>query len=59
MPVFTNQETMELFGIASATLKMWRDKGIIGYSQVGKIYLYSKEDIEKFLKDNHNDSSRI
>lgn len=54
--VYTNQETMDILGVASATLKMWRDNGIIGYSQVGKIYLYSKSDIDKFLKDNHFDT---
>lgn len=54
--VFNNQETMDIFGIASATLKMWRDTGLIGYSQVGKIYLYSKEDIAQFLKDHHYDT---
>ena len=55
-PVYTNQETMEIFGIASATLKLWRDNGMIGYSQLGKIYLYSKEDISQFLKDHHYDA---
>lgn len=55
-PAFTNQETMEMFGIASSTLKMWRDTGILGYSQIGKIYLYSREDIDKFLKDHHYDT---
>lgn len=55
-PAFTNQETMEMFGISSATLKSWRDTGLLGYSQIGKIYLYSREDIEEFLKDNHFDT---
>lgn len=55
-PVFTNQEAMDIMGIASATLKMWRDNGLIGYTQVGKIYLYSREDIDKFLKDHHFDT---
>ena len=55
-PAFTNQETMELFGISSATLKSWRDTGILGYSQVGKIYLYSRHDIANFLKDHHYDT---
>lgn len=54
-PVFTNQEMMEIFGIASATLKMWRDTGKLGYSQVGKIYMYSREDISRFLKAYHFD----
>ena len=41
-PAYTNREVMEMFGIASATLKKWRDTGTLGYSQKGNIYLYSK-----------------
>lgn len=55
-PCYTNQEVMELFGISTQTIKKWRDIGAIGYTQVGGIYLYSKEDIVKFLKENHFDS---
>ena len=55
-PCYTNQEVMELFGVATQTIKKWRDTGAIGFSQVGGIYLYSKEDILNFLKDNHFDS---
>lgn len=54
-PVFTNQEMMEIFGIASSTLKMWRDAGKLGFSQIGKIYLYSREDVDRFLKAYHFD----
>lgn len=52
-PAYTNQEVMDIFQIASATLKKWRDTGIIGYTLVGNVYLYSKEDINKFLSDHH------
>ena len=55
-PAYTNKEVMEMFGIASATLKKWRDAGLLGYSQVGSVYLYSKDDIDKFLKSNHYDT---
>lgn len=55
-PCYTNQEVMELFGISTQTIKKWRDTGAIGYTQVGGIYLYSKEDILMFLKENHFDS---
>lgn len=30
--------------------------GLIGFSQIGSIYLYSKEDIENFLRDTHYES---
>ena len=52
-PSYTNHEVMDIFQNESATLKKWRDTGIIGYTLVGKVYLYSKEDINKFLSDHH------
>lgn len=55
-PCYSNQEVMELFGVATQTIKKWRDTGAIGYSLVGNTYLYSKEDIAKFLEGTHYDS---
>lgn len=52
-PAFTNQEIMELLDVSSATLKKWRDSGQLGYSQISSTYLYSKEDIDAFLKSTH------
>lgn len=53
---YSNQDLMDMFHITSPTLKKWRDTGLIGFSQIGSIYLYSKEDIENFLRDTHYES---
>lgn len=50
---YTNQDVMDMFDIGTKTLKKWRDLGLLGYSQVGSIYLYSRKDISDFLKRNH------
>jgi len=50
---YTNQEIMSLFDISSATLKKWRDEGLLGYSLIGNTYLYSKNDIAEFLTATH------
>mgnify|MGYP002622653143 FL=1 len=52
-PCYSNQEVMEMFGVATQTIKKWRDTGAIGFSLVGNTYLYSKEDIAKFLEGTH------
>lgn len=52
-PAFTNQEVMALLDISSATLKKWRDSGLLGYSQINSTYLYSRQDIDVFLKSTH------
>ena len=48
-PVYTNAELMKLLDSSTATIKKWRDAGLLGYSQVGDTYFYSKEDVEAFL----------
>lgn len=53
---YTNAEVMEMFDIGTATLKKWRDQGDLGFTLIGNVYLYSNEDIKKFLKKNHFDS---
>lgn len=52
-PVYTNAELMKLMDISTATLKKWRDAGLLGYSQVGDTYLYRQEDVEEFLRCTH------
>lgn len=53
-PVYTNAELMKLLDTSTATIKKWRDAGLLGYSQVGDTYFYSKEDVENFLLVTHN-----
>ena len=53
-PVYTNAELMKLLDTSTATIKKWRDAGLLGYSQVGDTYFYSKEDVEAFLLGIHH-----
>lgn len=55
-PVYTNAELMKLLDSSTATIKKWRDAGLLGYSQVGDTYFYSKEDVEAFLLGIHHNS---
>ena len=55
-PVYTNSELMKLLDTSTATIKKWRDAGLLGYSQVGDTYFYSKDDVEAFLLGIHHNS---
>ncbi len=59
-PFFTNDEFMTLMSISVRTAQLWRNQGLISYSQIsGKIY-YRLSDIQKLLNDNyHKSSSRL
>ncbi|NDP20797.1 MAG: helix-turn-helix domain-containing protein [Paludibacter sp.] len=55
-PFFSNEEFMELMGISVRTSQLWRDQGLIGFSQIsGKIY-FKMSDIQKLLDDNYHKS---
>ena len=54
--LYTNKEMLELLGISTVTLKKWRNRGYIGYSQVGSTYYYSANDLKEFLERNHNEA---
>ena len=56
-PVYTNAELMKLLDTSTATIKKWRDAGLLGYSQVGDSYFYSKEDVEAFLLGIHHSAT--
>lgn len=58
-PVYTNSELMKLLDTSTATIKKWRDAGLLGYSQVGDTYFYSKEDVEAFLLGIHHKATAI
>ena len=58
-PVYTNSELMKLLDTSTATIKKWRDAGLLGYSQVGDTYFYSKEDVESFLLGIHHKATAI
>ncbi len=52
---YTNQDLMDMFAVGTKTLKKWRDCGELAFSQRGSIYLYSRDDINEFLRRNHFD----
>ena len=51
--IYSNIQTAELLGITTATLKKWRELGLISFSRVDNIYLYTPDDIREFLKKTH------
>ena len=52
--LFNNVYFIQMMGISKRTAQDWRDKVILGFSQVnGKIY-YRWEDIQEFLKRHYN-----
>lgn len=44
-----NQEASALLKVSKRTLQNYRDKGIIGFSQIGKQIYYKLEDIEELF----------
>lgn len=52
---YTNQDLMDMFAVGTKTLKKWRDCGELTFTQRGSIYLYSRDDINEFLRRNHFD----
>lgn len=52
---YTNQDLMAMFDVGTKTIKKWRDCGELAFTQRGSIYLYSREDINEFLRRNHFD----
>lgn len=51
--VFSNQEVILMFDATSATIKKWRDEGLLGYSQIGSKIYYSSQDLSDFMKNTH------
>ena len=49
------QDLMDMFAVGTKTLKKWRDCGELTFTQRGSIYLYSRDDINEFLRRNHFD----
>ncbi|MFZ4725861.1 MAG: helix-turn-helix domain-containing protein [Paludibacter sp.] len=53
---FSNEEFMDLMSLSVRTAQLWRDQGLICYSQIsGKIY-YRMSDIQKLLDENYHKS---
>lgn len=47
--VWNNDEFADNLKISKRTAQTWRDKGLINFSQVGSVILYTRKDIESFL----------
>lgn len=52
-PIIDNFRFLQLMNISAKTAQTWRDKGIIGYSQIGNKIYYRVSDIKKLLDKNH------
>ena len=46
-------EFVNLMSVSPRTAQVWRDEGLIGFSQQGKKIYYRMSDIEAFLKHNY------
>jgi hypothetical protein len=56
-PIIDNPRFIELMGISTKLAQMWRDNGIISYSQVNNKIFYRKSDVIELLNRHHVKSS--
>ena len=52
-PIIDNFRFIHLMNISAKTAQLWREKGIIEYSQIGNKIYYRVSDIKKLLDKNH------
>ena len=50
---YTKKELEEMMGVTRKTVEKWQSEGLISFSQIGKIVLFSPDDIREFLDRNH------
>jgi len=55
-PIIDNFRFLKLMNISGKTAQMWREKGIIGYSQIGSKIYYRVSDIRAVLEKHHKQS---
>lgn len=48
-PVYTSADLMRILNVKEATLKKYRDKGLISYTKVGDKFWYTQKDLDDFL----------
>ena len=53
-----NQEFLQVMNISKRTAQIWRDSGIIAYSQIGAKIYYRYSDIEELLNKNHKKATK-
>ncbi|MBQ7855204.1 MAG: helix-turn-helix domain-containing protein [Muribaculaceae bacterium] len=53
-PVYSSKDLMRILDVKEATLKKYRDNGLLGYSKVGDKFWYTQKDLDSFLTNpNH------
>ncbi|MBP1617556.1 MAG: hypothetical protein H6Q14_1383 [Bacteroidetes bacterium] len=55
-PIIDNFRFLQLMNISAKTAQSWRDKGIIGFSQIGNKIYYRVSDIRTVLDKHHKQS---
>ena len=53
-----NQEFLQVMNISKRTAQIWRDSGIISFSQVGAKIYYRFSDIEELLTKNYKKAKK-
>jgi hypothetical protein len=52
--VLSNEDVIRILKVSPNTLQVWRNQGLIKFSQVGKKLFYRIEDLIQFLDDHKN-----
>ena len=58
-PFIDNARFMQLMGISVKTAQLWRDCGLVSFSQIGNKIYYRVSDIKELLEKNHRKSRKI
>ena len=53
---FSKKELSEILGVCVRSVDNWISSGLISYSKVGRRVFISKDDLEKFIANNHRDA---
>jgi hypothetical protein len=56
-PIIDNFRFLQLMNISAKTAQTWRDRGIIGYSQIGSKIYYRVSDIKLLMDQFHKKSN--
>lgn len=50
-PLYTNKDLMNILNVKDSTLRSYRDKGLLGYTQIGDKIWYTEDDITNFINN--------
>ena len=56
--VYTKKDLMNLFDVSDKTITGYMNDGYLGFTQVGRVILYSPLDIINFMMMNHHNPYR-